>query len=92
MSELLEKLVYLSRCFGIDAHVKGGGGNLSVKNDKTVWVKPSGCTMSSMEADSFIALDRKKLSRLDSISTNDDVARREELVTDGLLTVRERAG
>jgi len=79
MNELLEKLAYLSRCFGIPAHVKGGGGNLSVKNDKTVWVKPSGSTMSSMEADKFVALDREKLLRLDSISINDDVDRREGL-------------
>ncbi|MCK4999267.1 MAG: class II aldolase/adducin family protein, partial [Anaerohalosphaera sp.] len=82
MKSSLEKLAYLSRCFGIDAHVKGGGGNSSAKNDKTVWVKPSGCTMSSMEADKFVALDRKKLLRLDSISINDDVARREELARD----------
>ncbi len=79
MKVLLEKLAYLSRCFGVDAHVKGGGGNSSVKNDKTVWVKPSGCTMLSMEADKFVALNREKLLRLDSISINDEVDRREEL-------------
>ena len=82
MNDLLGKLAYLSRCFGVDAHVKGGGGNSSVKDDKTVWVKPSGCTMSWMEADKFIALDRDKLLRLDSISINDDIACREELARD----------
>lgn len=79
MKVLLEKLAYLSRRFGVDAHVKGGGGNSSVKDDRTVWVKPSGSAMSSMEAEKFVALDREKLLRLDSISINDDVARREEL-------------
>ena len=82
MKVLLEKIAYMSRCFGVDAHVKGGGGNASVKDDKTVWVKPSGCTMSSMEADKFIALNREKLLRLDSISINDEVGHREELARD----------
>jgi rhamnose utilization protein RhaD (predicted bifunctional aldolase and dehydrogenase) len=82
MKVLLEKLAYLSRCFGIDTHVKGGGGNSSAKDDKTVWVKPSGCTMSSMEANKFVALDREKLLRLDSISINDEVGRREERAKD----------
>ena len=38
----MDVIVELSHEFGGPAYVKGGGGNTSVKNESTLWVKPSG--------------------------------------------------
>ncbi len=82
MNDLLRNIADLSRCYGSSAFVKGGGGNSSVKNDKTVWEKPSGCAVASMGVDKFVALDREKLLLLDGISVDDGIGRREKLAKD----------
>ena len=79
MNERLEKAAALSRRFGTSTYVVGGGGNSSVKDADTVWVKPSGSCLSAMEADTFIAMDRKKLLALDQIPLDAAVDQRETL-------------
>jgi rhamnose utilization protein RhaD (predicted bifunctional aldolase and dehydrogenase) len=61
---LLPGLAALSHEFGGPDYVKGGGGNTSAKNETTVWVKPSGTTLSTLKPDSFLAMDRARLRAL----------------------------
>lgn len=76
----LDLIVELSHEFGGTDYVRGGGGNTSVKNDDTLWVKPSGTTLSGLEPESFVSMDRMKIDRLYRIETPSEPAAREELV------------
>ena len=70
----------LSREFGATTYVKGGGGNTSVKDDATLWVKPSGTTMDSLTEETFVALNRDKVNELFEVETPAESAARAELV------------
>jgi len=76
----LETIVELSHEFGTDDYVKGGGGNTSVKNDDTLWVKPSGTTLGGLTTESFVAMNREKINELYSVAPPSESAAREELV------------
>jgi len=76
----LKTIVTLSHEFGTDDYVKGGGGNTSVKNETTLWVKPSGTTLAGLTEETFVSLDRKKVDALYGIETPAEPAAREELV------------
>ena len=76
----LEALIELSHEFGTIEHVRGGGGNTSVKNATTLWVKPSGTTLSGLSKERLVALDRRALARLYTTATPAEPAAREALV------------
>lgn len=76
----LETIVELSHEFGGDDYVKGGGGNTSVKNDTTLWVKPSGTTLSGLTTETFVAMNRTKINKLYEVDPPSSDAFREELV------------
>ncbi len=76
----LEVITSLSREFGGDAYVKGGGGNTSCKSAETLWVKPSGTTLAGLTPESFVALDRAAVSRLYVAEPPTEPSAREELV------------
>ncbi len=76
----LQTIVELSHAFGSDDYVKGGGGNTSVKNDTTLWVKPSGTTLSGLKEETFVAMNREKINELYAAETPAEPAAREELV------------
>jgi ribulose-5-phosphate 4-epimerase/fuculose-1-phosphate aldolase len=46
--DLLLQITELSHQFGTSDYVKGGGGNTSVKDETTIWVKPSGTTLAEI--------------------------------------------
>ena len=77
MDSLLQTLTELTRKFGSDKYVKGGGGNSSVKTQDTIWVKPSGTTMQTISADKFVALNRAKVLGMDEVSVTGDAQKRE---------------
>jgi rhamnose utilization protein RhaD (predicted bifunctional aldolase and dehydrogenase) len=81
-NELLDQITVLSHEFGSTDYVRGGGGNTSVKTDDTLWVKPSGTTLKDLQPDSFVALDRAKLSTLYDITPPADASAREAVVKD----------
>ena len=60
----LEAIAALSQEFGIDRYVRGGGGNTSVKDGKTLWVKPSGKALVDLQPSDLLAMDRMKLANL----------------------------
>jgi rhamnose utilization protein RhaD (predicted bifunctional aldolase and dehydrogenase) len=76
----LELIVKLSQEFGSGEYGRGGGGNTSVKNESTLWVKPSGTTLSGLTTETFVAMNRAKINQLYKVETPADAAFREELV------------
>ena len=78
--ETLNTIVELSHEFGVAEYVKAGGGNSSVKDETTLWVKPSGTTLGGLTAETFVMLNRKKVETLFDIETPAESAAREELV------------
>jgi rhamnose utilization protein RhaD (predicted bifunctional aldolase and dehydrogenase) len=77
---LLKDITDLSHQFGASDYVCGGGGNTSVKNQTTLWVKPSGTTLAGLQPESFVALDRQKMSQLYAIRPPQSASEREALV------------
>jgi rhamnose utilization protein RhaD (predicted bifunctional aldolase and dehydrogenase) len=78
--KLLKDITNLSHEFGTTDYVCGGGGNTSVKNSTTLWVKPSGTTLAGLKPESFVALDRRKLLELYAIRPPQGASEREALV------------
>jgi rhamnose utilization protein RhaD (predicted bifunctional aldolase and dehydrogenase) len=76
----LDTIVTLSHEFGTLDYVKGGGGNTSVKDANTLWVKPSGTTLSGLTTETFVAMNRAKINELYAIEPPAEAAAREELV------------
>lgn len=77
---MLQTITQLSHEFGTRDFVRGGGGNTSCKDASTLWVKPSGTTLAGLTPESFVAIDRKKLSELYQVTPPDDASGREALV------------
>ncbi|MFW5996808.1 MAG: class II aldolase/adducin family protein [Lentisphaeria bacterium] len=80
MDNLLQDIATLSREFGAPEYVKGGGGNTSVKNEETVWIKPSGTTLASIRKDDFVPLDRQKVEYLFEFTPPSQPVKREAAV------------
>jgi len=76
----LKTIVELSHEFGSVDYVKGGGGNTSVKNETTLWVKPSGTTLGGLTEETFVQMNRAKINELYTVETPAVAAEREELV------------
>lgn len=81
---ILDTIVELSHEFGTEDYVRGGGGNTSAKDEKTLWVKPSGTTLKGMTADAFVAMDRARIDRLYDMAVPDAAAAREAQVKDAM--------
>jgi len=78
--DILQTITQLSHEFGTESFVRGGGGNTSCKDDQTLWVKPSGTILAGLTPETFVAIDRKKLSELYRIEPPADSSGREALV------------
>ena len=76
----LETIVALSHEFGGVDYVKGGGGNTSVKNETSLWVKPSGTTLAGLTTETFVQMNRAKINELYAVETPAESSAREELV------------
>ncbi len=62
--EMLGTITALSHRFGTVDYVLGGGGNTSAKDETTLWVKPSGTTLSGIGPDTFLPLVRSRIEPL----------------------------
>jgi rhamnose utilization protein RhaD (predicted bifunctional aldolase and dehydrogenase) len=85
----LKTIVELSHEFGTVDYVKGGGGNTSVKDGKTLWVKPSGTTLGGLAEKTFVAMNRAKINELYAVKTPKESAAREELVKNRMAAAVE---
>jgi len=89
----LKTIVELSHEFGTTDYVKGGGGNTSVKNESTLWVKPSGTTLGGLIEETFVTLNRARVNELFDEETPEESAAREELVKNFMAeAVENKAG
>ncbi|MCX7934280.1 MAG: class II aldolase/adducin family protein [Planctomycetota bacterium] len=76
----LETIVNLARCFGNSDYVVGGGGNVSVKDEHTLWIKPSGTTLVDLRPEQLVALSRERLRQIYNLAPPADPQQREALV------------
>jgi len=81
----LDVIAQLSHEFGTETYICGGGGNTSTKNAETLWIKPSGTTLSGMTPESFVALERAKVSALYDAVPPEGTAEREAFVKDMMM-------
>ncbi len=89
---LLKTITELSHEFGTSEYVLGGGGNTSVKDAETLWVKPSGVTLIDLRPEDFVALDRAQVRRLFEAAAVEDAVKREVVAKETLLAARRPEG
>ena len=80
----MRNLVEFSRKYGSDPElVLAGGGNTSMKEDGVLYVKGSGCSLSTIRSVDFVAMDLKKLLAICGREyPNDDKQREAMFLTD----------
>lgn len=76
----LSVIAELSRFYGSDQRfVLAGGGNTSYKDEKNLYIKPSGIALADISEKDFVKMDRKKVAEIFSIVPPSDVNARESL-------------
>lgn len=80
----MQNLVNYSRKYGSDPDlVLAGGGNTSMKENGVLYVKGSGCALSSINPENFVKMDLTKLlSILEKDYPSDDKAREAAFIAD----------
>ncbi len=72
----------LSNRYGADsAFVLAGGGNTSCKDEKFLYVKPSGVALADIREADFVKMDRETIRKVFTLSGYADTAEREAMVT-----------
>lgn len=85
----LRDIIALSRFYGRDPEwVIAGGGNTSVKDESTLYIKASGTSLADACEESFVAIDRAKLSKSWSKEYPADVDAREKEALQDLMDSR----
>ena len=78
MEKKLQNIAALSQKYGSDPnYVFLGGGNTSVKNEKELYIKPSGVALATIQPQQFVCIDREALNRLFTLEMPQDVTARE---------------
>ena len=76
----------LSRFYGANEdYVLPGGGNTSFKDDKFLWIKPSGVSLADMQPELFVKLDRAIVRQSLVLTSIEDAYEKEQRVA-ALLT------
>jgi rhamnose utilization protein RhaD (predicted bifunctional aldolase and dehydrogenase) len=89
IKEDLDQLIAISRFFGADKnYVIAGGGNTSLKDENTLYVKASGFALSTIHEGGFVALSREMLSSIHQKKYPENPQLREEEVKNDLLRCR----
>lgn len=74
----IDELVAISRRYGSNPeYVLAGGGNTSWKNESSLFVKASGFPLSTIGADGFVKMERRKLAEIWSANYPTERASRE---------------
>ena len=85
-----DQLVELSRLYGSNPQwVVAGGGNTSIKENGTLYVKASGTTLAEASEETFVRMDRGKLAALLQKSYPADAEERERQALQDLMDARE---
>src|SRR5512136_2648499 len=86
MKPEIAELIELSRFYGNNKeYVIAGGGNTSVKDENTVWIKASGYKLADLDESGLVALSREKLRLISGKQYSDDPMIREEQVKNDLF-------
>ena len=82
-------LIALSQHYGSNAdYVIAGGGNSSWKNDRLLFIKGSGQSLATIQADGFVTMDRAALSAIWTHAYPHDTDLREKAVLASLMATR----
>ena len=93
MQEKLQNVARLSNLFGADAdYVILGGGNTSVKNEDSLYIKPSGVALATIKPENFVKVNRAKLRELFGIQGKPCEPATENLVKAYIENAVEPAG
>jgi rhamnose utilization protein RhaD (predicted bifunctional aldolase and dehydrogenase) len=85
MDKNIEQLVNTSRYYGQNPDfVIAGGGNTSFKDAERIWIKASGVSMSDIDENGFVCLDRKKLEVVSQKQYSHEASAREQLVKEDM--------
>lgn len=86
---MVSELVRISNMYGnMDGYVLAGGGNTSLKEGNTLYVKASGTTLKTITAEGFVKMDRAKLDSMTSKTYSENEAEREKEVLADLLAAK----
>ena len=90
----MQTLIKMSRRYGSDDRfVLAGGGNTSVKDEKHLYVKGSGTSLSTISEEGFVKMNRSKLGAVWNNTYSEDAAEREsEVLSDGNNHRRRHTG
>jgi len=78
----LQVITELSNKYGSDANfVLAGGGNTSYKDEKFLYVKPSGVSLAKITANDFVKMSREIIKRCFNLPEYADKKEREAMVT-----------
>ena len=90
-TRLVERATKLARTFGHDPEFsRGGGGNVSVKTDGVLYIKPSGVGLGSLSAGDLMPLDLEPLARLLGEGSDEHAASGSEAVMSVAMAARLR--
>ena len=86
MKTEINELIEISKFFGSDMdYVIAGGGNLSFKDNETIWINASGQWLADLGEEGLVALNRQKLHDISSGIYSEDLTVREEQVKEDLF-------
>ncbi|GHV76243.1 short-chain dehydrogenase [Spirochaetia bacterium] len=86
----LQELVDISRFYGSNPeYVIAGGGNTSLKEGSTLFVKGSGTSMGDITAEGFVKMDRAKLARIWGKAYPGDADEREAAVLADMMAAKQ---
>ena len=87
----LSTLVKMSNTYGSNPdYVLAGGGNTSVKDDTTLYVKGSGTQLATIKAEEFVKMDRVRLNKIMKTEyPADDVKRESAYLADVMAAVTD---
>ncbi len=87
----MDQLVKLSHYYGSDIDfIIAGGGNTSAKIGERLFVKGSGTSLATIDADGFVEMDRRALNALLAADFGTDPGTREARFKDAILAARLR--
>ena len=82
----LETITALSVKYGSDpAYVLAGGGNTSVKDEKYLYVKPSGVALAKIKPENFVKMERALIEKIFTHDMPSDVAQREAIAKEFMM-------
>lgn len=85
----LAALAAMSNKYGADpAYVLAGGGNTSFKSGENLWIKGSGTSLATIQAQDFVVMDRQKLALMWTADYPENEAAREAAVLQDMMDAR----